>query len=481
MPRVLQLATMIFIYFAALRPVSCQILPPTFRPLPTTRITQLQDSVARLERVITDVRTAAENLRSTATKAQTEGPTAAAIRLRADADTLDTLAVAEESRAQAAEIAGAGATQLRDLLSAQIGNAEVRIQALELELTQLNDPATIQTEETSRRKAEIQGQLRSEREARERDIAERAQRETDISAAQRTKEAATAAARRLRTDAATRRTLATDLGDARIATEATVASLRAQAAQKDTLIIQLVAEQGKLKAEKDAREGIPTRFFLPVLSQESAELFFGQAGEGMLQNITFSLAGDAGAGSLAAELVSEIAGPVRFSATTIVARAEEAEAVNANDPSSLERFFAGGGTLVLSAAMPLAFAARGNNSFVMQGHWKLAGDMAESGRVFDLEEYPANADLGFETYGLLATPLRRFQFYWFARWGFVLGSDEFYTNLGYGGQRGFGYVQWTAGLRVGSNISIVATASDGPYQMNRDPTLTFQISPTGAF
>lgn len=466
---------------ASVRSAHSQILPPTFRPLPDAQLTQLKDSAAQLDRRISDLRSAAQALRSTATKAQAEGPTAAARRLLADADTLDIRAAEEEARANAAATAESGATLLRDLLTDRINGADRRIQALETELTQLDERDSLDADATQQRKIEIQGQLRAERDARQADIDDRTEIDAQISKARSSREEATTAASRLRTDAGTRRTLASQLNNAQIATQQSVAGLTAEAANKDTLANRLAADQKLLNTEAEARLGIPKRFFLPVLSQRSAELFFGQAGEGMLQNVTFSVAGDAGAGSLAAELVSEIAGPVRFSATTVVARAEEAEQVDASDPSSIERFFAGGGTLVVSAAMPLAFAARGNSSFVLQGHWKIAGDMAESGRVFELEEYPANADLGFETYGLLATPLQRFQFYWFARWGFVLGSDEFYDNLGYGGERGFGYLQWTAGLRVGPNISIVATASDGPYRMNREPTLSFQISPTGGF
>lgn len=485
--RLAQICTWIVLCTTFCTSAQSQILPPNFRPIGSERTVALRSQVQGFDARISGLDTDLTRLRQAlATINNPEELNRLAGEIEAEASRLENDAADNSQRAgvanQESVAAQAVATSREEALRArqaeysgvqQRHNQECRVE----EGLQLSAEASAGCENLRGQLAQIAVRIieDSTAAARARETAQRMRSVSDS----------------LSNAAAGLRRLATE----RREDAETIRKSPSLASARSDLINQIDVrqrERDRLSETRTAvndslsqRVKVTGRWIVPIRSRSDAVVFYGAGGKGFLQNVTLanSLEG-AEARTITTEMYSDYVGPFRFAGHVVVASTEAEgdgdqpnQQEDPNDPAALQRFFAGGGTLVASGGIPLLYVPFGSAGGMVFQHLTKAGiDLFEPGETRYFDQTTANLDMGFETYGSLM-PIKDFGGFAFVRWGGVAGTSLFYQGLGYGGRKPFGYLQWNFGLRLGPALQVVLSNTDGPYHLNRRTTVQFQVSP----
>lgn len=481
MSRILEITIVIIMILASSHSAASQILPPNFRPVGNERTEQLRSSIKDHDARITAIDAELVQLRQgLASLTDIKELERLAAEFDAEASRLDSQAAEQLRSAQGAseearQLATVAMT-LEQALTSRRSEHSSLLQRYERDCAvQANVDITADCAnlggQMARLAVDIVGD--STAAARARDSEQRKKTEAD---------SLTTAAANTRQSAQDRRSRAQTIRTAP-SLESGRDQVRTQIDIRQRARDELTRLRTIANDSLSQRVRVNDRWVLPVRSRSDATVFYGSGGQGFLQNVTLSNSLEGvEARTLATELYSDYAGAFRFAGHLIIASTEETQGTPQEapgDPAALQRFFAGGGTLVISGGIPLVYVPLGSMGGIVFQHLTKAGmDLFEPGQQRFLDETVGNLDMGFETYGSIM-PSKNFGVFAFTRWGGVAGTRMFYEGLGYGGRQPFGYFQWNLGLRLGPALQVVFSNTDGPYNLNRRTTVQFQVSPPG--
>jgi hypothetical protein len=209
------------------------------------------------------------------------------------------------------------------------------------------------------------------------------------------------------------------------------------------------------------------RRFFPIEDTSSARGYFHSSGLATLQNV--SLSATTGRFSIYTELVSDymkIAGTlVRVSLGGQLVSVDSTDAGDSTAPA-IQRFFGAGGNALLNFAVPVfvhimddSFA---RSMFTVIFSPKVALDLPAMNA--DAKKATGNIDIGFDMLGFFPSVAEKFRFSFQPRVSWVVGSKDFYRNLGIGHSFGFGKL--SVGIDVNDAIRICgAKAFFGPREI----------------
>lgn len=477
------LALALLALLAAAAPAAAQVLPPIYKPLPVEqgdRIAAAADSLRARE---AELRSRARVLEEGARTLRANG-TGVAEKLAEQAARLAEQAAQLESRAGADRVTAQALAGQAEQFAQRAGQSERERQRLRAEIrrlltpdsvapdalgisTPVVDPAAreraqalaVEVRADSQAAAAFQGEAQALRE-----------RVAELGAAA---DAASARAAELRAQEAQLRGYAGELLSGRGASEPTAAHLEREAAQLSAAADGLERAARERSAQAEQLRVQAGRSWLPVRSRDDAMRFYGEDGRSSLRSIVLSLGEGGLPGSVNGEMVSDYAGPVRLGVGVVIARPRDAEQDSAR--AATERFYAGGGNLVLHASLPLLFHRSPYHSLTLQTLNKVALD-APAGRAAEADGVPANLDLGVEGYATFNTFASRIRAFGLLRSALAVGNEAFYRGLGMQ-SAAFPYAQATFGVEVASLAKVLLSGARSVEGPARELSLTVQLSP----
>jgi hypothetical protein len=460
-----------------------QILPPIYKPLPVEEGARHLARADSLRVAGQEAQTRAESLQEGARTLRQNG-SGVVERLREEVRKLTEQASRVESQARVdAQTASALRGQAAEF-ERQAAERERRAEDLRAEIGRLQ-PGEGEEPDGAARLLELQAEVRAESQT----AAAFREQVGELTGRARTLELAAGAAgersRDLRQQEAQLQGYALEIAGGRGVNEATAARLDQEARVLRQSAERLSREAREQVALADAFRVQADRVLLPARDRVEAMRFFGEDGRSLLRSLVFTLGEGRGAGSINSELVSDYAGPVRVGVGFVLAESREAseeepagEITEADRRAAVERFYAGGGNLVVYSMMPLLFQRSQYHSVTVQALNKLAADLPGRRHAAAAGSVPANLDLGMEVYGTFNTFDARIKAFGLARSGVVVGNGVFQRNLGLEGRVGLPYTQVTFGAEMASVAKVLLSGARGPEGLGRELSLTFQVAPS---
>lgn len=206
---------------------------------------------------------------------------------------------------------------------------------------------------------------------------------------------------------------------------------------------------------------------LPLRDGATAKSFYDVDKLSTLGALTLSGYDDRG--SVYAELVADRYWAVRLSFSSVIATGDSPSSADpdqqtGSEKEAAQRFFAGGGNAVLTAAWPIVFFGPTHEDFdtfkfVVYAMPKLGADFPTLGSSND--EFAANADLGGEAHVLWSSAERLYTIFGQARLGWVAGTEEFAQAGGF--RQRFWFGQYAAGVILKDTVRLaIAGPMAGP-------------------
>jgi hypothetical protein len=458
-----------------------QILPPIYKPLPVeegARFLAMSDS---LRVAAQEAQSRAESLQEGARTLRQNG-SGVVERLREEVRKLTEQASRLESQASVDAQTAAALRGQAEEFGRRAAERERRVEELWGEIGRVQPG---EEPDASMRLLELQAEVRAESQT----AAAFQEQVRELGARARTLELSAGAsrerARDLRQQEAQLQGYAQEIASGRGVSEATADRLDQEARVLRQTAERLGREAREQVALADAFRVQANRVVLPARDRVEAMRFFGEDGRSHLRNLVFTLGEGRGAGSINSELVSDYAGPVRIGVGFVLAESRQAsegepagEITEADRRAALERFYAGGGNLVVYSMLPLLFQRSQYHSFTVQTLNKLAADMPGRRHAAAAGSVPANLDLGMEAYGTFNTFDARIKAFALARSGLAVGNGAFNRNVGLEDRAGLPYTQLTFGAEVASVAKVLLSGARGPEGLGRELSLTFQVAPS---
>jgi hypothetical protein len=460
---------------AATAKLEGQLLPPSFRPFLNARAQELRQQANSIQQ-----RAAFLESRRSALLAEASSLGAETVQSTKEKYERD-IAVHDRQVTDLTNTANQLLGAVRELNNA-LRARETELRGLEESLrTAQAELATLNEDEQSRSMREgIQGHIKQLGESIS--AAQQAIEEiqNNINARNREKEAAEQEASRNRSEAETKRAVLRDIINGLLiqGRDRLLAEARIVAGQVGSLTDEVRHLDEAITAETQQLR----RWWLPARTEAEAEIFFGQEADKITGGRTgyLSFGKEANTGSATVELASLLFGPVRITATGVMAHANDTlstqpDSASASDEeantSDINRFFAGGGNLVFSGAFPLLGGRFGALSGTVQLLGKVGIDTPGNSAEGYFDDTPANFDGGLDAYFSFGNDL--VQLFGFGRVGWVTGTSAFSDQVGKGR---FSYAQGVAGGEIFNLVRVLVSSAQGPGFLAQKPRLTVQFT-----
>lgn len=479
-PRLRTTALLLWLGAALGTPLSAQILPPIYKPLPVEEAERFRIAADSLRRLSSEANAQADALETGSRSLRQNGSSALgrlleeAQRLTEQVNRLETQAridalaipALQEQRAEFLQRALAREQELERNRSRMLFDAEG-------EGGGLAEPAEIRAALLAQIRADslLLQTFREEAEG----LARRGQILEGNIVAARQRIAA------LQQQEAQLRAFAAEISSGHSQNEPIAQRLEREARELRQSAERLTLEARRQGELADALRVQADRAMLPVRSRLDAMRFYGEDGRAILKTLVFSLGERGQSGSINSELVSDYIGALRLGVGFVVAEGSSATevadstAMAANRSAALERFYAGGGNFVLYSSLPLAFHRSPYHSVTVQTLNKISLDVPGTRYRADVPEVPTNLDFGLEAYATLNSYGGKIKAFGLARSALAIGNDSFYRALERTGGA-FPYAQLTAGVEIASAAKILISGAHAPTGLDRELTLTFQVA-----
>lgn len=208
----------------------------------------------------------------------------------------------------------------------------------------------------------------------------------------------------------------------------------------------------------------------PASNKKKAEVLWGDTSLSFLKTVAISGTQNGGAANI--ELLSTFFGTVRTSLITTIA-AHNKDSLDIN--TAKERFFSSGGNMTLSFNQIGPMYRIANNGFIMTNLVpKLSADLPALGS--SIENPSANLDLGLEARLNLPSNDQKFGLLGYARAGYAIGTEKFYSNLNVN-QNPFFYFQYHIGFTIPTfKVAVLFSRSISSSTELKDYNQKFRLS-----